>query len=294
VRTIVDLNGANTKIYEAHYGMTQEWAAQLLSLGYDPSLPLSFNRVTGAVAYTLGQLAAQAPDTSHETFHFVLNNTVLKDNRIPTYGMTYDEARTRNALPVPADQYGNPSAGGTYNYWDDFALNPPAGATYATIDLLYQTTSWEYIQFLYLANNRQNAFLANEGINLLNTWLHNGMSEPVVMASTTWGAPPAPACNAPGTPSNVEATAGKRSITLSWASVSPTGGYRIYFDQSGKLQFRAGVGPNTLTYKDGGLTSRTEYCYVITAWNDCNGDGVFDASVDKESSPSAPTCATAK
>ncbi len=32
VKTI--LNPASTKVYEAHYGMTQEWANQLLGLGY--------------------------------------------------------------------------------------------------------------------------------------------------------------------------------------------------------------------------------------------------------------------
>ena len=29
-----NLDDPNTKIYEAHYGMTQEWADQLLALGY--------------------------------------------------------------------------------------------------------------------------------------------------------------------------------------------------------------------------------------------------------------------
>lgn len=91
----------------------------------------------------------------------------------------------RNTLPVPADQYGG-TPGDTYNYWDARALNPPAGAASATIQLLYQPTSWEYVQFLYLANDGTNAFLANEGINLLDAWLATGMAEPCVMASTTW------------------------------------------------------------------------------------------------------------
>lgn len=190
VKTILNLGGPNTKIYETHYAMTQEWANQLLSLGYPSTFALGYNRVSGAVNYTLGQLASQAPGTYHKTFHFVLNNRVAKDNRIPTYGMTYNLAAKRNALPVPAAQYGSPTAGGTYNYWDTVTLNPPAGAVYATINLLYQSTSWEYIQFLYLANNKTNAFLANEGVNLLNAWRNTGMSEPYVMASTTWGTPP--------------------------------------------------------------------------------------------------------
>jgi hypothetical protein len=276
--------------------MTQEWANQLLSLGYSESLPLNFDRTTGAVDYTLGQLAAQAPGTDHETFHFVLNNTVAKDNRIPPYGMTYEEARKRNALPVPATQYGSPTGTGTYNYWDEITLNPPAGAAYGEIRLLYQPTSWEYIQFLYLANNGENAFLANEGVNLLNAWLATGMAEPHVMASANWGSAPPPPCGTPGIPQSLTATAAKKAVTLKWTAGNPvpTGGYRVYYLQSGKLQFRAGVAASTLTYKDSGLTSRQTYTYVITAWNDCNGNGVFDAGVDMESAVSNPASATAQ
>jgi hypothetical protein len=296
VKSIVDLNDPNTRIYEAHYGLTQEWAAQLMSLGYPANLPLNYNRLDGTVDYALGQLAAQAPGTSHETFHFVLNNTVIKDNRIPPYGMTYEAARQRNALPVPATQYGSPAGTAAFNYWDEFALNPPAGAAYANISLMYQPTSWEYIQFLYLANNGQNAFLTNEGVNLLNAWLNTGMAEPHVMATATWGSTPPPPCTTPGIPQTLTATAGKKSITLNWkaGSPAPTAGYRVYYLQSGKLQFRAGVGPTVLTYKDSGLTSRVTYTYVVTAWNDCNGNGIFDVGVDTESAVSNSASATAQ
>ena len=278
VRTILNPLDPNTKIYEAHYAMTQEWASKLLALGYPSSFPLSYDRVTGEVIWRLGDLAAQDPGTYHETFHFVLNNYVAKDNRIPTYGMTYDEARLRNALPVPADQYGSPGPGGTYNYWDTFTLTPPAGAVFATIDLLYQSTSWEYIQFLYLANNKTNPFLADEGGNLLDAWLGTGMAEPYVAASTTWGTPPTAPCQTPGAPQNLTATDGRRSVTLNWAagSPAPATGYRIYYDQGGKLLFRADVSADTFTFKDSGLSRNTEYCYRVTAWSDCNGDGTVD------------------
>jgi hypothetical protein len=264
VNTILDLGGTNTKIYETHYGMTQEWANQLISLGYDPGLPLSYDRETGLVDYTLGQLAAQDPGTSHETFHFVLNNTVVTDNRIPPYGFDYEEARVRNALPVPADQYGG-TPGGTYNYWDEITLVPPGNATYATIDLLYQPTSWEYIQFLYLANNGQNAFLAQEGDNLLDAWLSTGMAEPYVMASTTWGSPPA-ACEV-SAPTLDSATPGQTQVTLAWSAVAGATGYKVYYDQAGKAQLVADVGAST-TYLDSGLTNGIEYCYKVTAYND--------------------------
>lgn len=296
IQTILDLNGPNTKIYEAHYAMTQEWASQLLTLGYPAYMPLSFDRLTGVVNYTLGQLAAQASGTSHETFHFVLNNYVAKDNRIPPYGMSYDEARKRNTLPVPATQYGSPAPGGTFSYWDEVALNPPANAAYAEIKLLYQPTSWEYVQFLYLANEGKNAFLANEGVNLLKAWLNTGMAAPYAMAAATWGSAPAPPCGTPETPQTLTATAGRKAVTLNWkaGSPAPTGGYRVYYNQSGKLVFRAGVSAGALTYKDSGLTSRVTYTYVVTAWNDCNGNGVFDVGVDTESTPSNSVSATAQ
>jgi len=190
VKSILDLHDPNTRIYEAHYAMTREWANQLVSLGYSRDMVLAYDRITGQPSLTLGQLADQAAGTYSETFHFVLNNHVAKDNRIPPYGFNYDAAKQRSILPVPENQYGSPVAGGIYRHWDEVTLNPPLGAVYATIDMLYQPTSWEYIQFLYLANDGSNAFLANEGQYMLDAWLATGMAEPHVMASTTWGTPP--------------------------------------------------------------------------------------------------------
>lgn len=186
VNTLLDLKGTHTRIYEVRGSMTQRWAEQLLKMGVSESLPLSFDRVTGKVDYTLGDLEDQREGTYHETFHFVLNNYVAMDDRIPPYGMRYDEARKRNALPVPYCQFGCPSAGGTYDYHDYVKLAPPKGAKTASIDLLYQPTSWEYVQFLYLSNKRANAFLADEGANLLDAWLNTGMAQPAVMSSTRW------------------------------------------------------------------------------------------------------------
>jgi hypothetical protein len=189
VHSILDLDDPNTHVYEAHYGMTQEWASQLLSLDVPTSLPLSYDRYTSAVDFTLGDLAAQTPGSNHETFHFVLNNAVLRDNRIPTWRMSYDEARVRNALPEPPDQFGNPGPGGFYNHFDDVTLDPPTSATRGEIDLLYQPTSWEYIQFLYLANNGASAFLGDEGNSILEGWIHTGMAAPHTMASTVIAVP---------------------------------------------------------------------------------------------------------
>ena len=70
----------------------------------------------------------------------------------------------------------------------------------ATIRLMYQSTSWEYVQFLKLANTKANAFLANEGDHLLDTGWPPGMAEPYVMATAYWGTPPATNCATPGVP----------------------------------------------------------------------------------------------
>jgi hypothetical protein len=203
VESILDLSGTNTEIYEAHYAVTKEWAATIQAL-HGPDFVLSFDRETGAVDCTVGQFTSTGCGTSnpdyHETFHFVLNNYVAKDNRIPPYGMDYETARIRNALPVPDTQYGG---GPTYNYWDVVQLNPPIGATGADITLYYQGTSWEYIQFLVNANNGQNAFLGDEGVNMLDAWLHADpaapMVPPYVMATATWGT----ACTPTGIPEDV-------------------------------------------------------------------------------------------
>ncbi len=213
VNSLIDPYDPNTKVYEAHYGMTQEWANQLITLGYPTTLALSYDRYSGAVDYTLGELAASAAGSTHETFHFVLNNTVVKDNRIPPYEMSYDEAAKRNALPVPANQYSG-TPGGTYLHFDEIALNPPAGAVYATIDLVYQPTSWEYIQFLHLANDLTNPFLADEGQALLDAWLNTGMAVPHVMTSTTWGTAPVPAVPKMYADSLVTNASGKRGALI--------------------------------------------------------------------------------
>ena len=183
VESILDLD--DTVVIEAEPGMDQQWAAQLTSLGYPGSMVLGYDRLTDAPYHTLGELVGEEPGEAYHTFHFVLNNVMTHDNRIPPYGMRYDEARLRNALPVPYDQFGNPGAGGVYDHWVDYDFDIPVGAETAEIRLLYQQTTWEYIQFLWLENDEQSAFLGQEGVNLLDAWLNTGMAAPVEMASTS-------------------------------------------------------------------------------------------------------------
>lgn len=190
VRTLLDLGGAGTRIYEAKMGMTKEWAAELVALGVPGALPLTYDRASGAPTATLAGLAAQPAGTAWETFHFALNNTVVHDNRIPPYAMRRDVATTRNAAPTPPSQYGDPAPAGVYRHWDELALQPPLGAVGATIRLYYQPTSWEYVQFLELANDETNVFLAEEGERLRQAWQGTGMAAPYEMAKAAWGASP--------------------------------------------------------------------------------------------------------
>jgi hypothetical protein len=212
VESILDLEGANTRIYEAHYAVTRDWAPTIEAL-HGADFALNYDRTSGEVVCTVGDFLLDDSDPDKkdackgehiDTFHFVLNNHVSSDNRIPPFGMQYDIARIRNTLPVPADQYGGTGSGSTYDYWDELTLNPPLEARHARIELLYQGTSWEYIQFLYLANNQENPFLGQDGINMLDAWLNavtemdpsgRTMVAPVVMASADWVAEAVDTCN---------------------------------------------------------------------------------------------------
>ena len=213
VDTLLNLKDPNTKVYEAHGAITQEWETKLIAVSQlYANVVVAYDRVTGLPTFDVGDIAALNPGEYHETFHFVLNNRVVKDNRIPPYGMAYDESLTRSILPVPATQYGNPGPGNNYDYFDDVVLNPPVGAVTADISLMYQPTSWEYIQFLDHANNGSVTFLANEGANMLDAWLNTNMAAPHVMETATWTVPdtdsdgvPDSTDNCPGDPNPLQA-----------------------------------------------------------------------------------------
>jgi len=284
VETLLAPNDPLLRLYQVRHGITQQWAAQLVGLGLPAALPLEYDRVSGAVLHTLGELAATPAGSVFETFHFVLNNTILSDNRIPPYGLDFDAARARNILPVPQTQFGNPGAGGVYRHWDEVPLAPPSGASRAQIELLYQSTSWELIQFLKLANTQQLAFLGDAGNVLLDAWRNTGMAAPVSMASTTWYAQPLVYCSAklnslgctPAIESLGAATAGASSGFL----VSAT---QVRNNKSGLLLY--GINGRTATPFYGGTlcvappikrTPGTSSGGNAPPANDCSGVFVID------------------
>ncbi|MCI0366530.1 MAG: dockerin type I domain-containing protein [Phycisphaerales bacterium] len=103
------------------------------------------------------------------TFHLVLNNIIVKDNRIPPMGFTNAAFQAIRAAPVAASYADN-------QHWDDTLFAIPKGAVEAVVTLYYQTTSREYIEFLRDANTTNSA-----GQTAYDLWVSQGMSAPVDM-----------------------------------------------------------------------------------------------------------------
>ncbi len=86
-------------------------------------------------------LAAYLGKPAGESFHFVLNNTYLKDNRIPPRGYTvaaFDAPGLRPIGAIYADG----------QFWDETRYSLPANARRVQVTLYYQTSSKDYIDFL--------------------------------------------------------------------------------------------------------------------------------------------------
>jgi hypothetical protein len=135
------LDAASTKVYEIEHGIDANMAA-----------------ATGLA--------------SGPSFHFVLNNKIWKDNRIPPRGFKLQDFTASQALPVNAFFQEE-------QYWDDTAYAIPAGAHHAQVALFHQTTSKEYIEFLRDANTTNAA-----GQTAYDQWVLQGKSAPVLMQVT--------------------------------------------------------------------------------------------------------------
>jgi len=115
---------------------------------------------------TAAALAGLSPG---ESFHFVLNNQIYKDNRIPPRGFTNLGFAQFGGLPVG---YFYPNGA----YWDDTYYDIPQGAVRAIVRLYYQTTSKEYIEFL-----RDENVTNTKGQELYDLWAANGKCPPEEM-----------------------------------------------------------------------------------------------------------------
>jgi PKD repeat protein len=123
-------------------------------------------------------LAATLGLTPGESFHFVLNDTIYFDNRIPPRGFTNANFRAIQSPPVA---YTYPDG----QYWDETTYNLPFAPDSVEMTLYYQTTTKEYVTFLRDENVTNNA-----GQVMYDLWNNNGKSAPVAMNYETWSGPP--------------------------------------------------------------------------------------------------------
>lgn len=96
------------------------------------------------------------------SLHFVLNNKIYEDNRIPPRGFNNAAFASFGGAPV-----GHAYADG--QHWDDSAYTIPAGATRAEVRLFYQSTSKEFIEFLR-DENKTNSKGQDFGTPVMTAW----------------------------------------------------------------------------------------------------------------------------
>jgi hypothetical protein len=108
------------------------------------------------------------------SFHFVLNNQIYSDNRIPPRGFT-------NAS---FSAFGGAPTGYSYSdgqYWDTTSYTMPSNTATAIVRLYYQSTSKEFVEFLRDENRTD-----SRGQELYDLWRTNGMCPPTLMAEAVW------------------------------------------------------------------------------------------------------------
>jgi PKD repeat protein len=108
------------------------------------------------------------------SFHFVLNNQIYSDNRIPPRGFTNANFEAIQSPPIDYSY-----ADG--QHWDETEYAIPAEAAQVVAVLYYQTTTKEYVEFL-----RDENYTNDWGNILYDLWNTNGKSAPEVMQTATY------------------------------------------------------------------------------------------------------------
>ncbi len=123
-------------------------------------------------------LAAAVGAATGESFHFALNDSIYKDNRIPPLGFTNAAFATFGGAPVDDQHEGPEPRYADAQNWDTSTFRVPPEAAQVVVQLMYQTTSKDYVEFLLNENST-----STRGQELYDTWTANGRSTPVVMTS---------------------------------------------------------------------------------------------------------------
>ena len=169
----------NVRFYDAGDNLLDEYG------GYDYATGVLTNDTTiyevhpgigTNLASTLNTLNPGLNIQPGPSFHFVLNNQIFEDNRIPPRGFTNSEFDTFGGAPV-GHHYDDGQ------YWDNTLYAIPPGAVRAHARLYYQSTSKEFIEFLRDENTTDNT-----GTNMYNLWVANDRCPPVLMTEAFWPA----------------------------------------------------------------------------------------------------------
>ncbi len=185
----VTLTTSNTKVYEVKLGMSPE----ILT-------------ATGLI---------NEPDGS--SFHFVLNNVAVKDNRIPPRGFTNLAFKEIQSPPV-GYSYGDGQ------YWDETVYALPPETTWYEVNLYYQTASKEYITFL-----RDNNTSDTYGTRLYASWLATGKSAPELMRRVVNQTPlPVQLASFTGTVVNGD------DVRVDWITLSEINNYGFFVQRRGQ------------------------------------------------------------
>lgn len=162
----------NLKAYDAADKLIYESGA------YDPATG-ELTRDAAIKVYEVKQgltpeLAALVGLDAGPTFHFALNNTTYKDNRIPPRGYTVAAYDRPGMRPVGAAYVDG-------QYWDDTEYVIPVATERVMVTLYYQLASKEYIEFLEELGGE-------DGATLAEIW-QDSKSPPEILAEAEYPAP---------------------------------------------------------------------------------------------------------
>jgi hypothetical protein len=240
----------NLKVYDINGALIQEYGAYDAGTGilnHDTKVyeikPGISNRLSAATGLPAGV-----------SFHFVLNDTIYSDNRIPPRGFT-NAAFTEIQSPPVDYTYGDGQ------HWDNTVFTVSGDAALVTATLYYQTTSKEYVEFLRDEN------VTNDWGNVLyDLWNTTGKSAPVAMVTESYQLQTIVDNDPPTAPSNLVAAAASRSqIDLAWDPSTDNfavAGYTVYRDG-----VQVGTTAETV-FADTRLDAGTAYSYFVTAYDE--------------------------
>lgn len=161
----------NVRFYDAGGTLLKEsghYDPDTAELSHDAEVKVY--EVIPVVGENIADVVGLPPNTE---FHFVLNNKILKDNRIPPLGFSNADYESVGAAPV----------GATYadgQNFDTTLYRIPDRAVRAEVELYYQSASREFVEFL-----RDNGIPGGAGQTMYDLWLANGKCPPERMAAAT-------------------------------------------------------------------------------------------------------------